>query len=238
MTLAPIERARITLGLTYVEIARALHVDESTLHRWRSGFDRRRMSAGVRAITGLTHLLAILEKRWPDAPHLAATWLDTPHPDCGGNTPRAWLVEGRVDYLAGLLTGEHAAAAAIAGAVPAARDVFDISPVGMARVALSGEFLAVNARLCEILGYTEQQLLALRGQTITHAEDLATNLEQALQLISGAVRILTLQKRYRHANGAVVWARVACTVVRDASGVPLHFLTVVEPLPDIGAAAC
>lgn len=238
--LLPIERVRSVLGLTYAEIARALNVDESTLHRWRASLDRRRASAGLQGIVGLQHFIDAYAGRWPGETHRARRWLDTPHAACGGETPRSWLLQGRADFLAGLLTAEAAGGqSAIAGGAEATRPdaLFDIAPVGMARVALSGEFLAVNPRLCEILGWSASELRGKRGQEITHAEDLDSGLDLGRQLVSGAVSSVTQQKRYRRADGRNVWTRVSATVVRDDLGAPLHFLTVVYPLPDIEAAA-
>lgn len=238
--LLPIERVRSVLGLTYAEIARALSVDESTLHRWRASFDRRRASAGLQGIVGLEHFIDAYTGRWPGEPHRAKRWLTTPHAACGGDTPRSWLLQGRADFLAGLLTAEGVGGQSFntTGAEGARPDaLFDLAPVGMARVALSGEFLAVNARLCEILGWSATELRGKRGQEITHAEDLDSGLDLGRQLVSGAVSSITQQKRYRRADGRNVWTRVSASVVRDDLGAPLHFLTVVYPLPDIEAAA-
>lgn len=238
--LLPIERVRAIIGLTYAEIARSLSVDESTLHRWRASFDRRRASAGLQGIVGLEHFIDAYVGRWPDHSRGGRLWLDAPHPACGDETPRAWLLKGRADFLAGLLTAEYAGtAAAVAASADVARPdaLFDMAPVGMARVALSGEFLAVNARLCEILGWSAAELRGKRGQEITHADDLAQGMELGLQLVSGAVSSITQQKRYRRADGRNVWTRVSATVVRDDVGAPLHFLTAIFPLPDIEAAA-
>ncbi|CAN5912641.1 hypothetical protein BH11GEM1_BH11GEM1_02150 [soil metagenome] len=238
--LLPIERVRSVLGLTYAEIARALSIDESTLHRWRASFDRRRASAGLQGIVGLDHFIDAYTGRWSGQADRAKHWLNAPHAACGGDTPKAWLLQGRADFLAGLLSAEAVAGRSLdaAGAEAARPDaLFDLAPVGMARVALSGEFLAVNPRLCEILGWSATELRGKRGQEITHADDLDSGLDLGRQLVSGAVSSITQQKRYRRADGRSVWTRVSATVVRDELGAPLYFLTVIYPLPDIEAAA-
>ena len=238
--LLPIERVRSVLGLTYAEIARALSIDESTLHRWRASFDRRRASAGLQGIVGLDHFIDAYTARWPGDTSTAKRWLSAPHVACGGDTPRSWLLNGRADFLAGLLSAEGIETCSpIANGITAARAdaTFDLAPVGMARVALDGEFLAVNARLCEILGWSASELRGKTGQEITHLDDLDSGLDLGRQLVSGAVSSITQQKRYRRADGRSVWTRVSATVVRDELGAPLHFLTVVYPLPDIEAAA-
>ncbi len=234
--LLPIERVRSVLGLTYAEIARALSIDESTLHRWRASFDRRRASAGLQGIVGLDHFIDAYTARWPGDTGKAKHWLNAPHAACGGDTPRSWLLKGRADFLAGLLSSEGMESPSPISNTRADA-TFDLAPVGMARVALDGEFLAVNARLCEILGWSASELRGKTGQEITHLDDLDSGLDLGRQLVSGAVSSITQQKRYRRADGRSVWTRVSATVVRDELGAPLHFLTVVYPLPDIEAAA-
>jgi PAS domain S-box-containing protein len=100
----------------------------------------------------------------------------------------------------------------------------------LAQVGLGGEWLAVNARLCEILGYSREELLATRFQALTHPEDLARDLDQALRLVAGEMPSYTLPKRYVRKDGTVVWARLTGSLVRDAAGAPFHFLAVVDEI--------
>ena len=113
MAFAPIEKARTLLGLTYVDIARALHVDESTVHRWRNTLERRRASAGDRRVATLTQLTDALEDRFGPDTSRSAEWLDAPNAAFGDETPRSWLLQGRADFLTGVLAGERATCAAV-----------------------------------------------------------------------------------------------------------------------------
>ena len=110
------------------------------------------------------------------------------------------------------------------------RATFERAPVGLAHVGLGGEWLAVNARLCEILGYAREELLATRFQSLTHPADLAADLDQALRLVSGEVSSYTMPKRYVRKDGTVVWARLTGSLVRDAAGAPFHFLAVIDEI--------
>lgn len=213
---------------------------ESTLHRWRAGRERRRSSAGIRGIGGLTLLMDAQAARFGNDQRAASVWFDTPHPACGGATPRAWLREGRADFLAGVLAGEREAApTAVRGGITqdVIENAFDLAPVGMAVVALHGEWVAVNRKLCEVLGYSSADLLTRRFQDITHPDDLAGDLDLALQLVSGAIPSYTLQKRYVRGDGQVIWARLTGTLIRDDAKAPMRFLAVIDPLPDLEAAA-
>ena len=57
------------------------------------------------------------------------------------------------------------------------QSTFEQAAIGMAIVGADGKMLQVNRRLCEIVGYTEDELLTLRFQDVTHPDDLAANLE-------------------------------------------------------------
>lgn len=240
MAVPQIERARTELGLTYAEIAAALKVDESTLHRWRAGRQRQRSSAGIRGIEGLGLLMDAQATRFGNDTRSLNAWLDAPHAACAGDTPRSWLREGRADYLAGLLVGERVLNPGTGNrgtTLDVIQNAFDLAPVGMAVVALSGEWVAVNRKLCEVLGYSSTDLRTRRFQDITHPEDLAGDLELALQLVSGAIPSYTLQKRYVRGDGQTIWARLTRTLIRDGANAPVRFLAVVDPLPDLEAAA-
>lgn len=251
-----VEDARRLLRLTYLEIAHALQVDESTLHRWRAtSLARRRATSTTRGTAALDRLMAALRAHFapagedgdapladaaPDAPAWVAAraWLDAPNARCGGDTPRVALVKGRTDFLVGVLDAERAAPAPAAGDVPAGDDAtFRCAPVGMATVSLAGEFLAVNPKLGEMLGYLPAELVGRRWQELTHPDDLAPDLDKALQLVTGALESYTIQKRYLRRDGRPIWVRLSGSVVRDAAGAPRYAIAVVDPLPDIEAAA-
>lgn len=238
MRSGPIERARTQLGLTYKDIARALNVDESTLHRWRAKATDEPPAPRSRE-AGLTNLMDRLAQRWGEHSPRSAEWLDRPHPACGGEKPRQWLRQGRADFLAGLLTGEMAAetTSPSSSAISVADPMFELVPIGLALNTPTGEFIAVNKRFCEILRCTPNDLIGRRFHEVTHADDLAQDLDQALRLLGGAIDSYTMQKRYRRSDGRLVWTRLTRTLVRDASGMPMHFLAAVDPVPDVEASA-
>ena len=109
---------------------------------------------------------------------------------------------------------------------------FDHAPVGMALVALDGRFVQVNRRLCQIVGYDEDELLKLDFQSITHPGDLGADLERANELLSGKIDFYHLEKRYIHKSGATVWGLLAGSVVRDEQGHPLYFVAQIEDITE------
>jgi len=98
------------------------------------------------------------------------------------------------------------------------RSVFEYSAVGMALVSGDGRWIKVNRALCEILGYSEQELLASNFQSLTHPDDLETDLFYAQKVFTGEIRFYHMEKRYIHKQGHVVWVMLTASAVPDASG--------------------
>lgn len=109
------------------------------------------------------------------------------------------------------------------------RQLFDWSPVGIAYVDLDGTFVRVNRRLGEITGYGE----GLVGKTfgdITHPDDLAADVECTRGLQAGDLDTYSMEKRYISKDGATVWVDLWVTLVRDADGRPMHFVSAVKDI--------
>lgn len=112
------------------------------------------------------------------------------------------------------------------------RSAFEDAPIGIALVALSGQFLRVNRSLCQILGYSQEELLTKTFPEITHPDDVATNLEQVQRVIAGEINIYQVQKRYLHQQGHIVWALVNVSVVRDSREDPIYFIAQIQDISD------
>jgi diguanylate cyclase (GGDEF)-like protein/PAS domain S-box-containing protein len=107
------------------------------------------------------------------------------------------------------------------------RSAFDYAAIGMALVSANGHWLQVNRSLCEILGYSEAELLATTFQQTTHPDDLGTVLANIKELIRGRIPVFHVEKRFVHKQGHTVW--VLCSVSRvnghDDKNVHLIFQT-------------
>jgi PAS domain S-box-containing protein len=99
------------------------------------------------------------------------------------------------------------------------------SAIGMALVSLQGRWLEVNPKLCQITGYTREEMLQQEFHSLTYPDDRGPDVEKAQGLISGAAASIEIVKRYVHKSGRLVWVHLTSTVVRDRSGRPLHFVT-------------
>jgi diguanylate cyclase (GGDEF)-like protein/PAS domain S-box-containing protein len=112
------------------------------------------------------------------------------------------------------------------------RSIFDHAPIGVAMVSLQGRYMQVNRSLCEILGYTEEELQALTWQEITHPDDLAASSAYARRIVEGEFLRYHLEKRFLHANGHTVWASLSVSLVRDAEGEPLYFVSQIQDVTE------
>ena len=104
------------------------------------------------------------------------------------------------------------------------RLMFEAAPIGMSLVGADGHFLRVNAALCAIAGYSEEQLLGSNFQAITYVDDLGKDLDQVQRCLAGTLDGFTMVKRYVHRMGHIVWVEVNVAVVRDADGKLVHFV--------------
>jgi PAS domain S-box-containing protein len=104
------------------------------------------------------------------------------------------------------------------------RSSIDHAPIGMALVALDGRYIQVNRALCELVGYSEEELLGKSSQDIVHPEDLAGALELRERLYAGELDTYQLEKRYIHKDGHVVWILLTGSVVHNR-GLPHYTIT-------------
>ncbi|MGH9011510.1 MAG: PAS domain S-box protein, partial [Acidimicrobiia bacterium] len=110
------------------------------------------------------------------------------------------------------------------------RLAFDNAPIGMALVAPDGRFLRVNRSLCDIVGYPAEELVTKTFQDITHPDDLEADLGFVRQMLAAELRGFSMEKRYFHADGNVVWVNLSVSLVRDEADSPLYFISQIEDI--------
>lgn len=117
------------------------------------------------------------------------------------------------------------------------RLAFDDAAIGMALVALDGEFMEVNQALCEIVGYRETELLQRTFCSITHPEDLYAIEENIQLLLSGKQRSFQMKKRCIHKQGKVIWTIQSTSVIRSQeNGTPLYCVSQIQDISDLQLA--
>ena len=128
------------------------------------------------------------------------------------------------------ITAQHDAERRLKESEQRFRRTFELAGSGMAHIGMDRRFTRVNRRLCEILGYSEEELLQLTGRQISHPEDLDIINEQRPRLYKGEIDRIELEKRYLRKDGSVVWVHFTMTVERDAKGAPLYEIAVYEDI--------
>ena len=105
-----------------------------------------------------------------------------------------------------------------------------LAGVGIAHVATDGRFIYANPRLCEILGYSEQELMGITVKQISHPDDRDATDKLLPRLRAGEIDSFKLEKRYLRKDGSTVWVALTIAVLRDAKGRFLHDVTIFEDI--------
>ena len=111
-------------------------------------------------------------------------------------------------------------------------EIIAAAPIGMSIVSLDGRFLRPNRALCEILGYSTEELKKLRFQDITYPEDLQKDLDLVGQLARGEIPRYQLPKRYIRKDGRIIEAILHGSVIRDAYE-PLYYIAQIEDVTEV-----
>jgi two-component system, sensor histidine kinase and response regulator len=110
------------------------------------------------------------------------------------------------------------------------RVAFENAAVGISHTAIDGRRLRVNQKLCDLLGYTREELLEQTWMDTTHPEDRAADLALADGLVRGERPSDSLEKRFIRKDGTIFWATVTRSIQRDAEGRPDYFITFLQDI--------
>ena len=105
---------------------------------------------------------------------------------------------------------------------------FDYAAIGKAIVGLDGSWLKVNRALCELVGYSEQELRATSFQDITHPDDLDADLAFVRRLLAGEIETYQMEKRYFAKDGSCIPVLLSVSLLRSPEGEPLRFISQIQ----------
>src|SRR5260221_6406571 len=106
------------------------------------------------------------------------------------------------------------------------------SSVGMPLVAPDGRWLGINPALCDIVGYSENELLATDVQSVTHPDDRDADRDQVRQMLDREIETYQTNKRYVRKDGRVVWTQLSGSLVWLQSGEPHYFIYQIQDITD------
>jgi len=132
----------------------------------------------------------------------------------------------------GDITKQRHAEIALSASEALYRQTFELATAGIAHVDLSGRFMKVNRRLCEILGYGEQELIGRPVKEISHPEDRNLTDSQRMRVRSGEKHSVRFEKRYIRKSGAIVWVDLSVALACDASGVPQYEIALFDDITE------
>lgn len=112
------------------------------------------------------------------------------------------------------------------------RAIFQQAALGINQAGLDGRFLQANQAYCDMLGYSEAELLQLRYQDIAHPDECQETEAAIAKLYAQEASSVTLEKRYFHKDGSVVWTNIVLSILWGADGQPISDIAIVQDISD------
>jgi two-component system cell cycle sensor histidine kinase/response regulator CckA len=130
------------------------------------------------------------------------------------------------------ITDRKRAAQALLESERVYRSTFAEAPVGIAHVGLDGRFLLVNERLCAVLGYPADALMAVDSDTLQHPDEQAENRDGRTELLAGTRNEFAHVGRLRRRAGEFIWVNTSISLHRDREGRPAYFISMVTDISE------
>lgn len=109
--------------------------------------------------------------------------------------------------------------------------LFEKSAVGMSVTSIDGRLHANNA-LCQMLGYSEEELIDRPWKEFTHPDDIQQNMQAIDMILSDQCKSMRWEKRYIHKNGSIIWGDIHTLLVRNQEGEPQYFITTINDITE------
>jgi diguanylate cyclase (GGDEF)-like protein/PAS domain S-box-containing protein len=112
------------------------------------------------------------------------------------------------------------------------RQTFDQAAVGIVHTDLDGNYLMVNQKFCEMVGYPAEELIGRSATMVAHPDDLDVGRAYRARLIANAIGTFSEEKRYVRKDGGVIWTNRTVSLARDDAGRPLYFIRVIQDITE------
>ncbi len=111
------------------------------------------------------------------------------------------------------------------------RAIYEQAPTGIATLdSQSGRFTQINQKYCDIVGYSQEEIVDISFQELTHPDDLQANLDHMKQLLAGTISTFQMEKRYFRKNGKVIWVNLTCVPLWGDSTEARQHIAMVEDI--------
>ncbi|MGD8406783.1 MAG: PAS domain S-box protein, partial [Anaerolineales bacterium] len=142
---------------------------------------------------------------------------------------------GEPDYLVGLIEDiddEKRKAEALIESEARFRTMFETSAVGIGMMGLDGKLIDANPALCQMYGYSCEELIGQTAALVTHPDDLSNSAQHLQSLLTGRYDHYTGERRYIRKNGEMIWAQITMSMVRDAQSKPLYIVGILTDITE------
>ena len=112
------------------------------------------------------------------------------------------------------------------------RAAFESSAIGMGLLSLDGWILAANAAVCQMSGYTEEELKQRNDSQNVYPPDAQVGAELFEEMLAGQRGYYSVERRYLRKNGELFWVRLTLSLVRDPRGEPAYLVALVEDIDE------
>ena len=256
---AAAEAAEVETRRTAAELAGSKAILEATIESlpldfFAIGPDGRYMMQNT---TSKLHWGEAIGKRPEDAAGTRRTWryggsiIDAPLPVkrskakwsspsmANNGSPTVWLRRiregGRIAGILGInidITARKRAEEALRESEERFRKIFEEGPIGMALIGTDGRIRHCNRRFCEMLDYSESEMIALGVEGVSHPADWKRDHPFVFRLRRGEIQRFQAEKRYLRKDGRVIWGQLTASLFRDAAGRPAGTVGMVEDITE------
>jgi len=109
-------------------------------------------------------------------------------------------------------------------------DTIELAAVGIAHVDAAGRYVNVNRWMCDLLGYTREELLGMTVKQVSHPDDKNVADVVRAKMRSGEIGSFQMEKRYLRKDGTTVWVGLTISVQRDADGRALDDISIIQDI--------
>ena len=110
--------------------------------------------------------------------------------------------------------------------------LFEDAPIGVVLADDKGILIRVNKATCNMLGYSEDELIGMNIREISHPGHMKTNMVHRKKLIDGQIESFHMEKRYIHKDGSIVWGRLTSSILEEFEDGCTYLMAHLEDITD------